>query len=69
MISLLCQTTKVHAGLLGQVCDKNTTANKLSPCKAAYNPEMRNSLGHNRIKPSTIKSGVTSEKYRVTILD
>ncbi len=42
-------TTKVHAGLLGQVCDKNTTANKLSPCKAAYNPEMRNSLGHNRI--------------------
>ncbi len=49
VISLLCQTTKVHAGLLGQVCDKNTTANKLSPCKAAYNPEMRNSLGHNRI--------------------
>ncbi len=33
VISLLCQTTKVHAGLLGQVCDKNTTANKLSPCK------------------------------------
>ncbi len=49
VISLLCQTTKVHAGLLGQVCDKNTKANKLSPCKAAYNPEMRNSLGHNRI--------------------
>ncbi len=22
VISLLCQTTKVHAGLLGQVCDK-----------------------------------------------
>ncbi len=63
VISLLCQTTKVHAGLLGQVCDKNTTANKLSPCKAAYNPEMRNSLGHNRINHPQ-KSGVTSRKIQ-----
>ncbi len=49
VISLPLPNHEGHAGLLGQVCDKNTTANKLSPCKAAYNPEMRNSLGHNRI--------------------
>ncbi len=49
VISLLCQTTKVHAGLLGQVCDKTPRLISSLPCKAAYNPEMRNSLVHNRI--------------------